>query len=105
GRVGEHLLRELEIYRPLPKLPVARDDGVELLVPYRELPVERLIREHVRVGQPRLDVGKLGLESGEALQHGNEVTCASRRKRSRRRPDVVAAPRGLGWPGDRPVRV
>jgi hypothetical protein len=42
-------------------------------VPRRKLAVARLIREHVWVGQARLDVGELGLETREALQHADEV--------------------------------
>jgi hypothetical protein len=33
-----------------------------------------LIGEDIRVGQARLDVGELALETGEALQHVDEVT-------------------------------
>ena len=70
GRVGQHLLRQLEVVGAGAKLAGARDDRVELLVTLRERGVLGLIGEHVGVSKARLDVGELPLETGEALQHG-----------------------------------
>ena len=59
GRVGEHLLRGLEVVGARAELTGARHDRFELLVSLGQLGVARLIAEDVRVGETRLDVGEL----------------------------------------------
>ena len=78
--IREHLLGQLEVVRARPELAGARDDGVELLVTPRQRGVLALVGKDVRIGQARLDIRELALQTGQALQHGCEARTASRPK-------------------------